>query len=456
MRVVAELVEPERQLLLRLHEEVAELREVGAALVDEGHGHALPPRAARAPDAVHVVLDGLRDVEVHHEAHVLDVEAPLRDVGGDEDVLLPRAEEVHRRVALVLALVAVDGEGVELLLAELLREGVRRPLALDEDQDAGPLPVRRRYLLQPLEEALPLLDLAHHLYSLPDVWVRLRHDAADGDLDGLLLAEVPRELLDLPRPRRRPHERLPVRADLRDDPPELGLEAHVQHPVGLVEHEVGKALQARDVVVQQVQQPAGCRDADLRAAPEPLDLGAPGHASVHHDVADADRLAEPERLHLDLQRQLSGRREHQGNRAVAWSQRRLRQDVDHRRQQVRERLAAARLGQAHHVVAGERDRPPDRLDRGGRREADVPQLLHDLLWEAGVVEVFQGFRCLACALNRGAIPLQEALNLLRGHALHVRVLPVEVLLKTHELLVLPIHRSQARAGIVHCPHGHLP
>lgn len=40
-----------------------------------------------------------------------------------------------------------------------------------------------------------------------------------------------------------PHECLSVRADLGDDGTELGLEAHVKHAVGLVQHQVGDAAE---------------------------------------------------------------------------------------------------------------------------------------------------------------------------------------------------------------------
>jgi hypothetical protein len=40
-----------------------------------------------------------------------------------------------------------------------------------------------------------------------------------------------------------PHECLSIRADLGDDGTELGLEAHVKHAIGLVQHQVGDAAE---------------------------------------------------------------------------------------------------------------------------------------------------------------------------------------------------------------------
>ena len=41
---------------------------------EEGDGGALGPRPPRPPDAVHVVLHVTREVEVHDDAHALDVD----------------------------------------------------------------------------------------------------------------------------------------------------------------------------------------------------------------------------------------------------------------------------------------------------------------------------------------------------------------------------------------------
>eukprot|EP00967_Tisochrysis_lutea_P116741 scaffold188235_cov28-Tisochrysis_lutea.AAC.2 len=47
----------------------------------------------------------------------------------------------------------------------------------------------------------------------------------------------------LPRPSCRVHHRLVARRDARHDLSDLWLEAHVQHPVGLVHHHVGHLIE---------------------------------------------------------------------------------------------------------------------------------------------------------------------------------------------------------------------
>ncbi len=80
-------------------------------------------RPAGAADAVHVILGDVRQVEVHDVRQVLDVEAARRDVGRDQHLHLALLEVLERADARVLALVAVDRVGVDAVLAAAARRG---------------------------------------------------------------------------------------------------------------------------------------------------------------------------------------------------------------------------------------------------------------------------------------------------------------------------------------------
>src|SRR3954452_18399857 len=83
---------------------------------------------ARAADPVHVVLGHHRELEVHDVRERLDVDAARGDVRGDEDVGTSGLEVVEGADPLALALVAVDGRGVDPVPAELLGKAVRAVL----------------------------------------------------------------------------------------------------------------------------------------------------------------------------------------------------------------------------------------------------------------------------------------------------------------------------------------
>ena len=56
-----------------------------------------------------------------------------------------------------------------------------------------------------------------------------------------------------------------LRREQGDDPLDVGQEAHVEHPVGLVEDEDLDLAEVRDPLADEVEQPAGRRDEDLDA-----------------------------------------------------------------------------------------------------------------------------------------------------------------------------------------------
>ena len=103
---------------------------------DEADRVAGASGAAGAADAVHVRLGVGRDVEVHHVADALDVEAARRDIRGHQDVELARLQLVDGALALHLGDVAVDRRGGVAAGAELLGELLGDVLGADEDDHA--------------------------------------------------------------------------------------------------------------------------------------------------------------------------------------------------------------------------------------------------------------------------------------------------------------------------------
>jgi len=71
------------------------------------------------------------------------------------------------------------------------------------------------------------------------------------------------------------------RARLAHDGLDLRLEAHVEHAVGLVKHEVRHAAQVGHAGLQHIDQAPGRRDHDLHAAAQVARLRALGRAAVH-------------------------------------------------------------------------------------------------------------------------------------------------------------------------------
>ena len=134
------------------------------------------------------------------------------------------------------------------------------------------------------------------------------------------------------------------RGQARDDPVDGRAEAHVEHPVGLVEHEDLDAVERHGAAGHQVLEPAGRGDEDVGALAG-LDLLLEADAAV--DGRDLEAAGAGERLGLldDLGGELARRGEHERGGAAVGALEAL-DDRD----RERERLARARGGLGEHVA----------------------------------------------------------------------------------------------------------
>lgn len=279
-------------------EQIVQIARDGAiVLVDEADGHAGVSSAPRASDSVDVVLDVLRRVVIDHQRHVGNVQSARGHVRRHQDLHAVELERAERVLAVGLGAVAVDGRGLEVLRGEIALQNVRLALRLHEDQDPSVSPV-----LQLVEEVGVLVGVLHVDHALLDV-LRGAADAAHGEED-VVDEEVAREALDLVGERRGEHERLAVarHARLLHDVADLRLEAHVQHAVRLVQHEMaaskkrkpGKrdAFEAENAALDHVLDAAGRADEDVAAGAKRVQDFAHGRTAVDDGGGDAGAVAE--------------------------------------------------------------------------------------------------------------------------------------------------------------------
>ena len=118
--------------------------------------------------------------------------------------------------------------------------------------------------------------------------------------------------------------------------------------------------------------------------PQRLDLRLVGPAAVDGEHAGAEPLAGTREVGRDLHGQLAGRGDDQGLRLGAVAARQ-REPVEQRHAEA-QRLAGAGAGLADQVVAGQRDRQRELLDRERAGDADVGQRLDDLGLDVEVAE----------------------------------------------------------------------
>jgi len=90
------------------------------------------------------------------------------------------------------------------------------------------------------------------------------------------------------RHRRGKEQRLPAGGQLRDDFADVMDEAHVEHPVGLIEHEKFDLAKTQCVALHQVEEAARRGDEHVDAVEQGAYLRPHRHAADHQRGADAD------------------------------------------------------------------------------------------------------------------------------------------------------------------------
>ena len=170
--------------------------------------------------------------------------------------------------------------------------------------------------VQDVEQHRALVDVLDVLDLLRDV-LRGRADAADGQED-VVLEEVPGEHLDVAGERGREHERLTTmglgHVLLLDDAADLGLETHVQHAVGLVEHEVADPGKRDASALDEVDETARRRHEQVAATLDLAQLRADVGAAVDDARTNPGTIGELPRLLVDLRDELPSRGEDEGGR----------------------------------------------------------------------------------------------------------------------------------------------
>ena len=288
-----------------LPDELFNVPEIGLLVnVAEADGDAAAARPAGASNAVDVGLRHVGQLVVHHAGQLVYVNAPGGDVRGHQNPDGTRLEALQGRHPGVLALVPMDGHGGNSGLGEPLRHPVGPVLGVGEHQDALVVP-----LPQKVQEELPLVALVHPVHLLAD---GLHRGGLGGHLHPDGVAEDGfGQLRNLLGHGGGEEEGLPLLGKPGDDLPDVVNEAHVQHPVRLVQHEDLQAAQVNVALIAQVVQPPGGGNEHVHPPLQSLHLGALANAAENHRVPDVQIGSVLIKVFLDLQGQLPGGGQHQ-------------------------------------------------------------------------------------------------------------------------------------------------
>mmetsp|Transcript_69265 Transcript_69265/g.195510 ORF Transcript_69265/g.195510 Transcript_69265/m.195510 type:complete len:252 (-) Transcript_69265:288-1043(-) len=250
----------------------------------------------------------------------------------------------------------MDGGTRHAGAVEVVRQLLAHALGAREHKRlAVALPFHEASFVQDGLQLLVFVEALDHADLLDHILVRLQFiSVSDHDLEGLV-QDLRGEFSDLPGPSRREKQRLALLVYLGQDLSDLGLEAHVEHPIGLVEHTVAHLAAIHDPIVAEVVQPARRGDEAVGALLDlPLLLRLLGTA-IGASRCDLHRLAELLGVAKNLEAELARRRHAEQGRplgGVDLASLLQLPDFDEAGEQECQGLAAARLRNTDQVLAG--------------------------------------------------------------------------------------------------------
>ncbi len=175
------------------------------------------------------------------------------------------------------------------------------------------------------------------------------------------------KLLDLRRARGREQHGLPLRGQLLQDGAHRGQEAHVEHAVGLIQHQHLHAAELGVTLFDVVEQAARAGDDDFDPVAQGFDLRPCRNTAVNGGAAELRFRAQIADGFMGLLRQFAGGADDERAEAAARPGEQLLQNGQHKGG----RLAGAGLRGAEQIVAGEGGRQSRQLNGRGRDVADA-------------------------------------------------------------------------------------
>ena len=358
----------------------------------QAHCLAAVAGAAGAADAVHVVFGHVGNVVVDDVRQLVDVDAACRNIGSNQGAQIARLELGQRLGAGALALVAVQRHGLDALVVQKVGHLVGAELGAREHQYLAPV-----VFADQVRQYVFLAVATHGVDHLRDA---LHRGVGRRDLHALrVLQQVARQFADFVAEGGAEEQALLVLGQQRQHLLHVVDEAHVEHAVGLVQHQNFDVREVDVVLAFQIEQTARRGDQDVDAARDAVDLRVHADAAEDHGGSQLQVLAVGANGFLDLRRQLARGRQHQRADGARFGCRARAEQLQHGQREAG-RLAGAGLCAGQQVVATQHHGNGLRLDGGGGR---VALLLHRAQDGGGQVQFVKVHQMDAPVSRRGEL-----------------------------------------------------
>ena len=221
-----------------------------------------------------VIVGRLRHVEVDDVPECLDVDSARGNVRCDQNLVLAILESRQRRGALTLRAISMNPLRLDAALHQLLGQAIRAVFRAREHQRLCHFAT-----IEQRQQQILFQILLHRVDSLRDSDRRQR---APAQVDHQWIVQhLPRECGDRRRHRRAEQKRLPLGRHHLENTLDVGQESHVQHPVGLVEHQEFDVLESGVRRTQMVEQTAWSSDKNIDPRAHRVFLRRHAHTAIN-------------------------------------------------------------------------------------------------------------------------------------------------------------------------------
>ena len=292
-----------------------------------------------------------RRIEVDDVVDARHVEPTCGNIGGDQNVEAPLPETAHRAISLALGHVALKGDCSQTILRKLKSKPFSSMLGPRENDRCSAI-IFSKQSIQKI--ALSTFgDRIERMFDSLSGSDRIKLD------DMGSIENAARQVPNRSRHRRREQEVLSVFGQSRKNPFDVGQKTHVEHVIGFIEDEGLDFGKIQLSLLQQIEHPPRATNHDLRTPTKRSNLRTGRDPAEDGDSLDLGELREQFYFGIDLDGQLTSRRQNEGERAFPGL---LDQSLQNG-QREGGRLSGSRLGQAHDVSSFETRRDRIGLNR---------------------------------------------------------------------------------------------
>ena len=273
-------------------------------VADERNRLALHAGTTGTADAVHVIFRHVGQFVVDDVRQRIDVDATGSNIGSHQRRQFALLEFRQHTRACALRFVAMDGSRLDAGLVQGPGQRIGAVLGAGKHQHL----MQAARLEQMLEQILFLLAVAldhllHHRFS---------GSIARGHIDrNRLMQQARGQFADFRRKSGGKKQILTVFRQQGDDLADIADEAHVEHAVGLIQHENFNGREIHRLLLHVVKQTPGCRHQNVYPAPQVGNLRIDAHPTEYSQRIDGQIFAVSPHAFLDLNGQFACRRQHQ-------------------------------------------------------------------------------------------------------------------------------------------------